>query len=411
MCAFLDGIETEVGTRPGWLRIERGNDHAAEFDAEGRLVRRQHRGESWRITLDWRVLRTRRDAGRLRRLPPLDEVWITLAEESERAARLAHTSQNIPSELRAWLARAGRFDTQTLAQDRRSLREIYHPIPVLPPDQYQSLVVQITEGCPWDRCSFCNFYRGQRHHIRSDPEFAAHFHRLLDHLGQSVERCSRVFLGQANAMLAPPSLLRQRLDSIIERLGLLPPTLPPSQRRPWRRAHPTAIDSIHSFIDAFHRTPSTADLRSYAERGLERLYLGLESGSPRVLELLQKPSEPEGIQALADAIHDAGLQLGVIVLVGAGGRTWREDHFRQTVRQIEALRLQRKDQVYLSRLVVHDGSDYARRAEAEGLEALDSRELQEAEHELRAALRSRLAAGVVIAPYDLEQISMWTPRA
>jgi hypothetical protein len=405
MCWRDGGEELRLGHRPGRWRLERGVDHAVELDEEGRAVRREAAGESWRFTLDGRVLRSAGPRHARHRLPPLASATAELARETACLRELPETLPENPA-VRAWLTRARRFDREGLEADRRRLRQIYQPIPVLPPDQYDALVVQLTEGCPYDRCTFCNFYRGTSHRIRDERAFDTHLDELLSHLGRSVERCSRVFLGQANAMLAPSGLLCRHLDAIVDRLGRVPEDLAPPLRRQWRRSHPTAIDGFYSFVDAFHRLPTVEQLEDFRRRGLRRLYLGLESGSRPVLELLGKPTPEGAVEELVSSLHEADIAIAVIVLLGAGGRTWRQQHETETLRQLERLRLRAGDQLYLSRLVVHDGGEYAERAAAEHIEALDEQELEASARRLRSAAR----APVIAADYDLVQISQWSPR-
>ena len=386
-----------VGVRPGRLRIESGDDHAVEFDGEGRLVRIEDAGTSLRTTLDLRLLRTRVEGeGPARRLVrdrgSIDDLDRLARAHAEAGRLLALAGTIDDAETLAWLRRAARWDAAALDEDRSRLRRILDPVPVLPPDQYAALVVQLTEGCPWDRCTFCDFYRGVRHRVRSLDEVAAHVDALLEHLGRSLERCRRVFLGQANALLIPPADLTERLDLLRDRL-------------------PQPLHAFHSFVDAFHRVPSPADLRPLRERGLHRVHVGVESGSPAVLELLGKPIRASAVEELVGAFRTAGIAVGIILLVGAGGRAHADEHRRATRDLVGRLELGRGDQVHLSRLVVHEGSAYEERSRAEGLGAFTPAELEDEEAALRQDLAFVRDRGVVIASYDLERIASWSPRA
>lgn len=410
--AEIDGRTARGGLRPGRLRLEVGSDEAHEFDEEGRLIRSEGAGRSLRTTFDLRLLesevRGRGDGRRLRRARGSrdDLEPIVTAHEQARRFRDAATIK----EATDWFDRAASWSREALERDRDHARALYQPIPVLPPDQYTSLVLQMTEGCPWDRCSFCDFYRGTPHRVRTQEEFEAHLEAVLEHLGRSVHRYRRVFLGQANALLVPAEILRRRLQSIARRLPLCPEKLPPLERRDWRREHPASIEGFYSFIDAFHRVPDPEGLRQLRENGLLRAYVGLESGSRAVLEILGKPIEMARVFELVDRLHRADVGVGVILLVGAGGRRHAAEHERRSLELLGGLGLRTPDQIYLSRLVVHEGSDYRRRAQADGLGALSPRELDEQEERLRQGLEEERSRGVVVAPYDLAQIAAWSPR-
>lgn len=37
--------------------------------------------------------------------------------------------------------------------------------PIRPPSEANSLLLQVTSGCTWNKCKFCTVYRGQQFHI------------------------------------------------------------------------------------------------------------------------------------------------------------------------------------------------------------------------------------------------------
>ena len=63
-------------------------------------------------------------------------------------------------------------------------------IPILPPDQYLALVVQATEGCSWNKCTFCAFYKDRPFHIKHEAELRsqsqglATYEAQFDHLAE-----------------------------------------------------------------------------------------------------------------------------------------------------------------------------------------------------------------------------------
>jgi hypothetical protein len=86
--------------------------------------------------------------------------------------------------------------------------------------------------------------------------------------------------------------------------------------------------------------------------GLGRVYLGLETGHGPLLSLLGKPGTPERAVEVVHAAHRAGIEVGVIVLVGIGGRELDEAHVRDTGVILRQMDLARSDTVFLSPLVL-----------------------------------------------------------
>ena len=56
----------------------------------------------------------------------------------------------------------------------------------MPPDQYLAMVLQATEGCHYNQCSFCHFYRDRPFHVKSDAELRAHIEAVRNAMKQGV---------------------------------------------------------------------------------------------------------------------------------------------------------------------------------------------------------------------------------
>jgi radical SAM superfamily enzyme YgiQ (UPF0313 family) len=68
---------------------------------------------------------------------------------------------------RAWLSHIAGWNWDRLEGEAGPFRNsIYKPVSILPPDQYLALVVQATEGCSYNECSFCTFYRDRPFRIK-----------------------------------------------------------------------------------------------------------------------------------------------------------------------------------------------------------------------------------------------------
>lgn len=407
--------QAAVGVRPGVVRLELPGDHAVHFDVAGRIINVQREGVSYRRTLDNRLLASRRVEGRgWSRQPTPDDPLAFLASEHAHARSVLESADRTGTIrviagrvgdpvrwLHAHLDRAAAFDREALGRDGRALRRLYLPIPILPPDQYASLVVQVSEGCAWNRCRFCTFYRSIPYRERSVEEIVDHLDAVLEHLQGTVERLHRVFLGQANALLVDNEILLPALRAITERLSLLPADLHGRAKERFQAEHPRWIDGVYSFIDAFHRSKTVDEYRQLAQAGVRRVYLGLESGSRRVLEVLGKPPTVDEAVALVHHLREAGIATGVIVLVGAGGRSLAREHLEETVAVLERMELGRRDQLYLSRLVIQEGGDYEERARRDGIEALDRGGQDQQIEAFRTRVRAGRRASFPIAPYDI----------
>ncbi|MFC6592649.1 radical SAM protein [Deinococcus lacus] len=248
----------------------------------------------------------------------------------------------------------------------------------MPPDQYFSVVVQLTRGCSWNRCTFCNFYADQAFGVMEETAFVQHLEAVSALLGRGAALRPTLFLGGGNALM----LSNRRL------LALL------------RRARQVFGDRpAAGFVDvAAGAKKSLADWQALRAEGVERVYLGLETGHDPLLAWLGKPGSRAESLKLAHTLRAAGLSVNPIVMVGVGGEAYAADHEAQTAELLRELPLEAGDLAYLSPFVPHPGSEYTRRAEAAGLRPL-TQEALDAQYQALATAARR--PGVRAARYDI----------
>lgn len=302
-----------------------------------------------------------------------------------------------PPDERTWrdalsvLERASSMDFEALEADARRFAEVYAPIGILPPDQYLSLVVQATTGCPFNTCIFCGFYRTVPFRVRSPEDFEAHLKAVRNFFGDGLWMRRTIFLGSANALAVP----MPRLLALLERL---------------RRIFPVRTDregegfaGIYAFLDGFTGLKKTVgDYERLRALGLRRVYIGLESGHEPLLAFLRKPATAEQMIETVRRLKAAGLQVGVIVMIGVGGDRFAEGHVEDTLAVLKAMPLGRGDLVYLSDFVEIPGTPYRAYTEAMGIRPLSPAERQAQAEAIRNSLARADGEGPRVAPYALE---------
>jgi radical SAM superfamily enzyme YgiQ (UPF0313 family) len=195
-----------------------------------------------------------------------------------------------------------------------------------------------------------------------------------------------VFLADANALVLSPSRLEEAFDLLREELPF----------------GPGALRGVYSFIDAFSGAPrSPAHFRSLAERGLRRVYLGLETGCDELLQFLEKPGSSEEAVTLVQTLRAAGVAVGIIVLLGVGGERYLERHVALTLAALEAMRLGPNDILYLSPLTADPDSPYRRREREAGIRPLTDAEMTAQLSAIKAGLRVGPAGRPKVAVYDI----------
>lgn len=355
-----------VGVTPGTITLVADPKVTLVFDREGRPVGRHENGFYTARGLGGRAVEKRwifPSSGEPRRHAR------ALADEeadvlpTQFAAHLADLRRDLPR-LRARRAlqvlREGRPSPETAdawidfllaaqsrqAEDQERFRRAYAPVGILPPDQYLALVLQVTEGCAWNRCDFCRFYRGRRHRVRSREELLRHMDAVADLFGTALPGRHSVFLGEASALGAPPSTLFWVMEEARRRF--------PAQTRA------EGVSGFYGFGEALDIGRwSDSDLSALAKRGLRRVYIGLESASDDLRRRLRKPGSSEDAAVAVRRLKTAGIGVGLMVLLGAGGREAAASHVADTAAWLNALPLGRGDRLYFSPLRTERSEDGA----------------------------------------------------
>jgi radical SAM superfamily enzyme YgiQ (UPF0313 family) len=297
----------------------------------------------------------------------------------------------------SWLAKFLAWDTVRFEERRRAFASVYSSVTILPPDQYLTLVLQVTLGCHWNRCTFCDFYRTVPFHIRSMEEFKQHIHAVKRFFGEAILLRRSIFLGDANALILRQSHLLRVFDQINQEFCF---TDSPSAAS---RAEPI-FEGINSFLDVFAgERKSEMDFRELKARHLRRVYVGVETGYDPLLAFLNKPANSAQASDLVIRLKSAGLSLGLIVLIGPGGDLFSDAHVEETAALIRKMPLGTEDVIYLSPLHTSSDSEYARRAKQARIRALTPLEIEEQTKRMRASLTSTQQPGPRLARYDIRE--------
>ena len=176
-----------------------------------------------------------------------------------------------------------------------------------PPSEAYSLIVQATYGCSHNTCAFCSMYKDKRFALRPLDDVLEDF-RIARRM---YERVGRVFLADGDALIRKASDLYTILDTVR--------TLFPECERVTCYASPSSI-----------RVRTGDELRTLREKGLTMVYMGLESGSNRVLERMRKGHTASEIVEMGRKVRESGIALSVTAITGLGGPDLLQEHAVET---------------------------------------------------------------------------------
>ncbi len=415
-----DDKRVTINVRRESTVVMENNDTTFTFDYEGRLIGAFLDGRNYRRSLDNEILEkasgeTPGLGARVRRFLTRQEVQLIEIRAYEFARALAAKIAELrtrqdgfdPSDLDTAigaLERVNRYGFIRLEQERLLFKEIYKPVTILPPDQYLALYLQATEGCVFNACAFCGLYRDRRFRVKSLDEFRDHILRVRAFFGGGLSYRRSIFLGDANALMIPQTQLVPLFELINTEFAIAPSAAVESEEAVWNATHPIHFSGIYSFIDAYTtRRKTSRDFQQLARRGLRRVYLGLETGDDSLLQWLGKPNTSSDVLRLVDHLKVAGVAIGIIILVGAGGDKFQDAHIRGTARLINAMPLDQNDLIYFSELVDYPGSTYSEHAARTGIRALTLGEIEHQMTMLRAGFEFHGARAPKISYYDIRE--------
>ena len=187
-------------------------------------------------------------------------------------------------------------------------RKQYDFPPFRPPSEANSLLLRVTRGCPWNRCTFCSMYKTVKFEVRPLEEVLGDIDLARELYASHVRT---VFIGDSNSLVVKTEHWEKILESLYA-------SFPHIERvTSYARAKTLARKSVE-------------DLGKIRQAGLTRLHVGLETGDRQLLKDIDKGATPEEMVEAGKRAKEAGFEYSLYVLLGIGGETKWEQHARGT---------------------------------------------------------------------------------
>ncbi|TVQ28403.1 MAG: radical SAM protein, partial [Wenzhouxiangella sp.] len=175
-----------------------------------------------------------------------------------------------------------------------------------PPSEAESLILPVTDGCSWNKCTYCEMYTApqKKFRARAEAEVLESIRRSGELLGNRVRR---VFLADGDALVLPTHRLLTILAAIAE--------------------HMPSVERVSSYcLPRNLKRKSVEELSELSAAGLKMAYVGAESGDDAVLA---KVNKGESFASTVDALNklgQAGITRSVMLLNGLGGQVLSDSH-------------------------------------------------------------------------------------
>ena len=187
----------------------------------------------------------------------------------------------------------------------------YHAPMYRPPSEGKSLIFQVTLGCSFNECSFCDMYRSKEYSERSWEEVKGE----IDLMAKQVPDTTRIFLADGDA-------LNLSTDYMIKIVEYLYKNFPELER-------------VSCYAMPMNILKKTSDeLKRMNAAGLNMLYLGIETGSDIILKKITKGATSATIIRACRKAIETGFTLSCIMILGLGGRNYSKEHIKETARVV-----------------------------------------------------------------------------
>ncbi len=191
---------------------------------------------------------------------------------------------------------------------------VYNEPVFRPPSEANSLILQPTIGCSWNRCAFCEMYTTKKFRVRDIEEVKDEMQSMVPY----ADHVRKVFLADGNAMVLPSEYLLELLDEL---------------KKVFPRLSRVSAYAIPK--DLLGKTDE--ELSVIRQAGLALIYVGIESGDDEVLQMVKKgetfATSVKGLQRS----KKAGIKSSVMILNGLGGKKYSEQHALNSAKVVNAV--------------------------------------------------------------------------
>lgn len=228
--------------------------------------------------------------------------------------------------------------------------------PIRPPSEATSLLIRVTRNCPWNKCAFCQTYRGTKFEIRSVEDVKGDIQTMKDYADQIMKiswklgeggRVNRsvlkqisnqrfhndyfqtiavwLYFGGENVFLQDANSLIAKTPDLVAILDYLKEKFPQIKRiTSYCRSHTAARKTVNEF-------------EQLKNAGLSRIHVGMESGSNEVLALVNKGVTADIQIKAGQNIKQAGIELSEYFIPGLGGEKFTIQNALESAKVINAV--------------------------------------------------------------------------
>lgn len=205
------------------------------------------------------------------------------------------------------------------------------------------LRLELTKGCDWGACTYCDGYKGTPYSVKDFGEFKDHVDKVWDRIGKKTPLASsleRMFIGAGNGLSVETGLLKKSIEYARKKF------VKNTGRNSWYYPRRTSVfGRTNDILDKGRKGIEKLEGGNVHCPGLGLIYWGLESGSSEVLDYVNKGSSKEDVLKASEILENETnrrfpniIQTSVMIMPGLGGTKLYEEHVRDTAEVLGRIR-------------------------------------------------------------------------
>ncbi len=183
-----------------------------------------------------------------------------------------------------------------------------------PPSEAMSAIFQITHGCSWNECAFCEMYTSKKFKVRKMETIEKEIRSYAEYDNE----VNKVFLADGDAMVLSA-------DKLLKILKIINTYLPNVRR----------ISSYATPGNLLRK--SDDELKQLADAGLTMVYVGIESGNDELLHLVNKGETYDTTINGLIKCQNAGIKTSIMIIIGLGGERYSKQHAEDSAKAVNAI--------------------------------------------------------------------------
>jgi radical SAM superfamily enzyme YgiQ (UPF0313 family) len=185
-----------------------------------------------------------------------------------------------------------------------------------PPAEANNIIIQVTNGCSYNKCTFCPMYKTKKFSIKSLKEIF----QDIDILSETYPNTTKIFLADGDALTLDTKYLLEILEYLNKTFQKL------------RRVsvYATAQNLLQK---------TDIQLKLLSEHKLNLIYFGIETGSDSLLKKIDKGVDSKQLIVALNKATNSGMKVSATVILGVGGKSYFKEHIEKTAYVVNSTKI------------------------------------------------------------------------